>query len=343
MSVSNNTDNSNLNMADFQPTTSSSSSSSSTSSSSSSLGSSRTIQDMPGEILQNIFSFIPAQQRTPVALVDHQWNANFNDLRNHEDAQKAKKHPLFKEIAKNESDPIKAIKNTLKEIQFQTDLSLIFLAEHLNIEALNTFLETKEDLEPKEYAQAIRNWMKENTEELAKIKVLDLQGEGIKILPAEISYLTNLEKLDLSNNDMQVFPDQLAKLDKLQWLNLNDNNLTEFPEVLTKIPNLKVLSLNHNQLKVIPNTIGNLTQLDTLLVDANQLKTLPKELKEFHNICISMNNNPIESFPDEFFSDNGKAMFLSANFSNFRLPEQAELLESLVKGNLMSDNLINLR
>ena len=50
------------------------------------------------------------------------------------------------------------------------------------------------------------------------VKILDLRGQGLKSLPAEMELCVNLEKIDLTGNELSEFPAVLSKFKKLKIL-----------------------------------------------------------------------------------------------------------------------------
>ena len=74
--------------------------------------------------------------------------------------------------------------------------------------------------------------------------------------------LDNLQALELENNGLTVLPDSVFDLNQIEYLNLSHNLLTEFPIGIIRLQNLKILDLSHNKL------IGNLpTYIQTMTYD----------------------------------------------------------------------------
>jgi Leucine-rich repeat (LRR) protein len=86
----------------------------------------------------------------------------------------------------------------------------------------------------------------ENASKLEGIKVLDLNGLNLKILPPEIGKLKGLIELNLDWNDLKELPDELGLLTKLEKIILSINHFDLFPPVLTQLKALKYLSLDGN-------------------------------------------------------------------------------------------------
>ncbi|NIP25303.1 MAG: TIR domain-containing protein [Phycisphaerae bacterium] len=154
-------------------------------------------------------------------------------------------------------------------------------------------------------------------------KMLDLSGQGIKSLPAEIGELTklqylnlgfnklaklpveigrlaNLQKLYLRGNQLTSVPAELGKLTNLVELYLSGNQLTSVTAELGKLTNLKRLSLHENQLKSVPAVLGKLTNLTHLYLYGNQLMSVSVELRKLINLTLlNLGRNQLTSVPAE--------------------------------------------
>ncbi|XP_021288424.1 disease resistance protein RGA2-like [Herrania umbratica] len=99
------------------------------------------------------------------------------------------------------------------------------------------------------------------------LRMLNLSGMGIRILPNLIGELKHLRYLDLSCNfDMEVLPDAIAKLHNLQTLLLNDcQNLKELPRDIRQLISLEYLNISRcGGLNCLPKGLGELTSLQGL-------------------------------------------------------------------------------
>ncbi|MGB5915648.1 MAG: leucine-rich repeat domain-containing protein, partial [Phormidesmis sp.] len=85
---------------------------------------------------------------------------------------------------------------------------------------------------------------------------LDLSGNELKELPAEIGQLTQLEKLTLGKFDEQTFQSV-------------GNQLSSLPAEIGQLQNLSQLYLSHNQLSSLPAEIGQLQNLSQLYLSHN--------------------------------------------------------------------------
>jgi hypothetical protein len=144
------------------------------------------------------------------------------------------------------------------------------------------------------------------TGQLAGLTRLDLSA-GLTEFPREIFDLADtLEILNLSGNALSSLPADLPRLRKLRVLFCSDNQFTTVPEVLGQCPQLSMvgfkanrihtlpaaalasrlrwLILTDNQLESLPPEIGSCLQLEKLMLAGNQLTSLPKTL----NNCVNL-------------------------------------------------------
>ncbi|UOQ69989.1 leucine-rich repeat domain-containing protein [Hymenobacter cellulosilyticus] len=141
---------------------------------------------------------------------------------------------------------------------------------------------------------------------LAGTTRLDLSC-GLTEFPREIFDLADtLEILNLSGNRLSALPADLGRLGKLRILFCSDNLFTEVPAVLGECkqlsmvgfkanqihtlpgaalpPKLRWLILTDNQLRELPAEIGNCPQLQKLMLAGNQLTALPETLRNCHRL-----------------------------------------------------------
>lgn len=80
--------------------------------------------------------------------------------------------------------------------------------------------------------RAFTNWAIRNKAELQEITDLDLSGLGLKSLPHQIGFLTNLASLSLRDNYLKDLPRELTNCSKLEVLNINNNRMNKTPSCL---------------------------------------------------------------------------------------------------------------
>ncbi len=129
------------------------------------------------------------------------------------------------------------------------------------------------------------------------LEILNLSGNRLSALPADLPRLHRLRILFCSDNQFTELPavlGQCAQLEmvgfkanqirtlpaaalppRLRWLILTDNQLTELPPEIGNCPRLQKLMLAGNWLTALPETLANLQHLELLRIAANQLPALP--------------------------------------------------------------------
>ena len=126
---------------------------------------------------------------------------------------------------------------------------------------------------------------------------------GLTEFPEEIFSLADtLEVLNLSGNQLSALPADLPRLHRLQVIFCSDNQFTSVPEVLGQCPHLTMvgfkankiatlsgaalplrlrwLILTDNQLASLPPEIGRCAHLQKLMLAGNRLRHLPVELAQ---------------------------------------------------------------
>ncbi|XP_055636065.1 protein phosphatase PHLPP-like protein [Toxorhynchites rutilus septentrionalis] len=93
--------------------------------------------------------------------------------------------------------------------------------------------------------------------EFAQLKVLRLNGNGLRYFPESLYNLRKLRLLDLEENEMRKLPEQIAQLTSLEELILEKNELQELPNSLQQLPCLKSLNVAYNHLEKLPSFMVN--------------------------------------------------------------------------------------
>lgn len=90
--------------------------------------------------------------------------------------------------------------------------------------------------------------------------------------------MTHLTKLELQGNRLTTLPAELWRLSGLEELNVGKNRITCIPPEIARLSQLRELYLYDNQIEHLPSQVGDLKQLQILDVTANKLSYLPAEL-----------------------------------------------------------------
>lgn len=111
-----------------------------------------------------------------------------------------------------------------------------------------------------------------------EVRKLDLSGQHLTELPAEVGDLTALEELQLAHNDLVTLPTSLARLTHLRRLEMDFTKVVEFPRVILHLERLELLAINCTKLREVPEDLGQLEHLGILTLCANDLGALPASI-----------------------------------------------------------------
>ncbi|KAL1400643.1 hypothetical protein pipiens_007265 [Culex pipiens pipiens] len=93
--------------------------------------------------------------------------------------------------------------------------------------------------------------------EFTRLKVLRLNGNGLKSFPESLLSMRNLRVLDLEENEIRKLPEKVALMTSLEELVLEKNELQDLPECLQSLSNLRSLNVAYNQLEQLPAFMVN--------------------------------------------------------------------------------------
>ncbi|XP_058114407.1 disease resistance protein RPM1-like [Magnolia sinica] len=100
------------------------------------------------------------------------------------------------------------------------------------------------------------------------LRVLDLEGTKIKILPNEVGGLIHLRYLSLRRTEIEELPVSLQRLHNLQTLDVRDSHLKGLPtgiEMLTTLTHLNLMKfIGSREFYKMPERIASLSNLQTL-------------------------------------------------------------------------------
>ena len=130
---------------------------------------------------------------------------------------------------------------------------------------------------------------------LTKLEELDLSGNKLTELAAEISDLRELRELWVRNNQLVGLPTSIQRLTKREKLDLSGNKLTELPaEIFSDFRELRELWVRNKQLVGLPTSIQRLTKLEELDLSGNKLTKLPSEISDLRELReLSVIRNPL--------------------------------------------------
>ena len=148
------------------------------------------------------------------------------------------------------------------------------------------------------------------------LEILDLSGNELTDLPADLPRLHRLTILFCSNNLFNRLPEVLGRMPnlsligfrgnqiqdipeqslppRLQWLILTDNRLTRLPDAFGACTHLQKCALAGNRLSSLPVTMAGCTQLELLRLSANAFAELPMWLPQLPRLAwLAVGGNPL--------------------------------------------------
>ncbi len=133
------------------------------------------------------------------------------------------------------------------------------------------------------------------------LEILDLSGNQLSDLPADLHRFQKLKRLFLTSNNFSHIPAVLSLCPALVMVSFKGNQLTEFAEA--SLPEqLEWLILTDNQLTQLPNDFGRYKKLRKVAMAGNQLSSLPDSMQQCHDLgLLRLSLNQFESFPDWLF------------------------------------------
>ncbi|XP_028294076.1 leucine-rich repeat-containing protein 57 [Gouania willdenowi] len=151
--------------------------------------------------------------------------------------------------------------------------------------------------------QLMERGLLEFPEELQRLsnnlRTIDLSGNKIEVLPANVGNFLQLKSLTLNSNRLTGLPAEIGKLKKLETLSLGGNRIQVLPPSVNQLRALRTLVLAGNQISQFPCGLGALRQLNVLDLSRNQLQNVPPEVSELQAIEINLNQNQISALSAE--------------------------------------------
>ncbi|MBS0450798.1 MAG: protein kinase [Proteobacteria bacterium] len=154
------------------------------------------------------------------------------------------------------------------------------------------------------------------------LEILNLSGNALHELPADLARLRKLRILFCSENRFTRLPEALGEcpeLDmvafksnriaqmsgaalpqRLRWLILTDNEIPEIPAELGRRPRLQKLMLSGNRLTALPDSMAACRQLGLLRIACNRFDALPGWLFELPRLSwLAFAGNPVAQANEE--------------------------------------------
>ena len=131
------------------------------------------------------------------------------------------------------------------------------------------------------------------------LRVLNISGNQIAIIPDFLADLSMLQILVASRNRIATIPICLGKLEHLRVLDLSYNLIGEIPSSLRNLRDLRQFDVGNNEIAQFPESLKSLTKLQSLDASNNRLSTLPSSLGHLVGLRqLSLSNNLLTDLPE---------------------------------------------
>lgn len=134
------------------------------------------------------------------------------------------------------------------------------------------------------------------------LEILDLSGNELTTLPADLPHLHQLRVLFCSDNPFTELPTVLGQCQQLSMVGFKANQIRSVPAAA--LPrSLRWLILTDNQIRELPAEIGQCQQLQKLMLAGNQLQTLPPQLAACSRLeLLRVSVNQLSQLPECIFT-----------------------------------------
>lgn len=133
------------------------------------------------------------------------------------------------------------------------------------------------------------------------LEILDLSGNQLSSLPADLPRFKKLRILFASNNPFTELPTVLGQMPLLEMVGFKACRIAQVPESSLP-PRLRWLILTDNRMQQLPESIGRCTRLQKLMLSCNQLSCLPASLVNCKKLeLLRIASNRFEQLPALIF------------------------------------------
>ncbi|WP_285426192.1 leucine-rich repeat-containing protein kinase family protein [Pseudomonas sp. efr-133-TYG-103a] len=130
------------------------------------------------------------------------------------------------------------------------------------------------------------------------LEVLNLSGNRLSALPADLHRLKHLKILFCSDNPFTELPPSLGQCQQLFFVGFKACQITRVsPDALP--PRLRSLVLTGNLIESLPEELGQCQHLQKLMLAGNRLRSLPQSLAACHRLeLLRIASNQLRRLPD---------------------------------------------
>lgn len=130
------------------------------------------------------------------------------------------------------------------------------------------------------------------------LQVLNLSGNQLTELPADLHRLKHLKILFCSDNPFTELPESLGRCEQLFFVGFKACQI-ETVSARALPPKLRALVLTDNRIQSLPDELGQFPYLQKLMLAGNRLQTLPASLAACHRLeLVRIAANDIRQLPE---------------------------------------------
>ena len=134
------------------------------------------------------------------------------------------------------------------------------------------------------------------------LEILDLTGNALTTLPADLDRFKKLRILFCSSNQFTELPAVLGKCESLRMIGFKANQINHIPEEAIPTKHLRWFIVTDNQLTRLPEALGECKHLQKLMLAGNQLSTLPETMANCHALeLLRISANQFAELPTWIF------------------------------------------
>lgn len=122
-----------------------------------------------------------------------------------------------------------------------------------------------------------RPWVVEKSNKRQDWHLLDLSGQGLRVMSPTLFSYQFLQELYIASNRLTYLPPEIGQLRQLRHLEASFNQISELPPEIGMCTNLKQLLLFDNHIQDLPYELGSLYLLEILGIEGNPLNPTMKE------------------------------------------------------------------
>jgi hypothetical protein len=133
------------------------------------------------------------------------------------------------------------------------------------------------------------------------LEVLNLTGNALSTLPADLPRLHKLKVLFCSGNQFTQVPEVVGQCPSLSMVGFKSNQIEHVPAASLP-PHLRWLILSDNQIEALPDELGRRPLLEKVALAGNRLRALPDTMAACERLALlRISANAFEQFPDWLF------------------------------------------